>query len=203
MANIEGQITVNEVDILEVSSDPGAGAGTPATVGSIALMQNDGAQLGDFFVKYGPLDTDWKTSGSNNFSGVGLYPLVFFHDANTGNKWLKYNEQHNERSDKRPYYAAFSFNVIGYSFMNKNTSLNSNLELYKNGTLLSNRVKTYSINNRYQYSMTDGEVLFNAGDRLSVYISKNSNPKSEDTTVILWCSAVDVASGSGSYNIPE
>ena len=60
MALIEGQITINEVDVLEVDSNPGAGAGTPAPVGSLAIEQDEINSEGRLYQKTGPLDTDWS-----------------------------------------------------------------------------------------------------------------------------------------------
>lgn len=47
-----------EVRQIVVANDPGAGAGTPAPLGSVAQM-SDGA-VGRFFLKDGPLDTNWS-----------------------------------------------------------------------------------------------------------------------------------------------
>ena len=73
MANIEGQITVNEVDILEVDSPPSSGGGTPAPVGSIAIEQDELNQEGRLYQKIGPLDTDWSQVV---FSAGGDLPTV-------------------------------------------------------------------------------------------------------------------------------
>jgi hypothetical protein len=54
MATINGQVTVNEVLILEVSGGPSISGGTPAPTGSIALDDT-----GKLWVKSGSLDTDW------------------------------------------------------------------------------------------------------------------------------------------------
>lgn len=59
MANIIGLITVNQKDILEVDADPSAGAGTPASRGSMA-MYDDGA-VGRVYIKTGGADTAWQT----------------------------------------------------------------------------------------------------------------------------------------------
>ncbi|CAB4125140.1 hypothetical protein UFOVP53_67 [uncultured Caudovirales phage] len=59
MATITGQITVDEVLIIEVSGDPSITGGTPAPVGSIALDKT-----GKTWTKYGTLDTEWREVGT-------------------------------------------------------------------------------------------------------------------------------------------
>ena len=60
MADIKGQITVNEVDVIETDSSPSTGAGTPAPVGSIVIEKDELNQEGKLWHKIGPLDTDWS-----------------------------------------------------------------------------------------------------------------------------------------------
>jgi hypothetical protein len=60
MATITGQITVDEVLIIEVSGDPSITGGTPAPTGSIALDNT-----GKTWTKFGPLDTEWSTVSSH------------------------------------------------------------------------------------------------------------------------------------------
>lgn len=58
MATKTGTITVNEKLVLEVSSNPAAGAGTPADPGSVAMFDNAGS--GEFYLKTGAADTAWS-----------------------------------------------------------------------------------------------------------------------------------------------
>ena len=60
MADIKGQITVNEIDIIEVDTPPGVSGGTPASVGSVAIEQDELNQEGRLWHKTGPLDIDWS-----------------------------------------------------------------------------------------------------------------------------------------------
>jgi hypothetical protein len=68
---ILGRITVNGKDILEVSSIPSSGLGTPAPVGSTAMLDN-GSDIGTYYLKIGPLDTDWDTVATLSTGNVGL-----------------------------------------------------------------------------------------------------------------------------------
>jgi len=58
MANITGQITVNNKVILEVDADPSAAAGTEATMGSLACF--DSGSAGSVYIKVGAADTAWS-----------------------------------------------------------------------------------------------------------------------------------------------
>lgn len=58
MANIIGRITVNNKVIYEVDADPGAGGGTAAPRGSIAMY--DSGVVGSLYVKNGSADTAWQ-----------------------------------------------------------------------------------------------------------------------------------------------
>lgn len=74
MAIIQGQVTVNEVLILEVDSNPASGAGTPAPIGSLAIVET-----GALFQKTGALDTQWTQFEAANGgivygTPVGLTP---------------------------------------------------------------------------------------------------------------------------------
>jgi hypothetical protein len=83
MATILNLITVGEKLILEVDANPGAAAGTPAPVGSLAFLE-DAGPLGENYIKVGPLDTDWDlvvTLNSGNLVGHGLYRRLAIYDT--------------------------------------------------------------------------------------------------------------------------
>lgn len=61
MANLGG-ITVDELVIIEVDSDPSV-QGVDAPLSSIALLNNGEGGVG--WMKTGPLSTDWSRLGSN------------------------------------------------------------------------------------------------------------------------------------------
>jgi hypothetical protein len=99
MANILGTITVDEVDILEVDSDPSAAAGTPAPTGSLGIVKNVGGGIYELWQKTGVADTAWeqfKTSG-----GGGGIKFGYNGNANSG----RYMEmQQNISSNTTPYH---------------------------------------------------------------------------------------------------
>lgn len=64
MANITGRITINETDFIEVDADPGAGAGTVANVGDIAVDTLTGL----IYTKRSSGDTDWKLLTHDNYT---------------------------------------------------------------------------------------------------------------------------------------
>lgn len=57
MAAIVGLITINNKEILEVDLNPATGSGTPAPIGSLAVLDAGGA--GEAYVKAGLADTEW------------------------------------------------------------------------------------------------------------------------------------------------
>lgn len=72
MAQILGIKTVNEKLIYEVDQDPSAGAGTPAPIGSLALLET-GSAVGENYIKVGALDTAWdKVSTASSGTNVKL-----------------------------------------------------------------------------------------------------------------------------------
>ena len=58
MANIIGLITVNSKQVLEVDAAPGAGGGTAAPMGSLAMY--DSGSVGEVYIKTGSADTAWS-----------------------------------------------------------------------------------------------------------------------------------------------
>jgi len=68
---ILGLITVNNHEVLSVDAIPSSGLGTPAPVGSTAMFEN-GSNVGIFYLKIGPLDTDWDTISTLSAGNVGL-----------------------------------------------------------------------------------------------------------------------------------
>ena len=70
MATIKGTLTLNEVEILEVSGDPSVSGGTPAPRGSIALDDT-----GKQWIKFGNLDTEWQESGTGSSGGTTSYQI--------------------------------------------------------------------------------------------------------------------------------
>ncbi len=73
MATIKGSITIDEISILEVTSDPSASTGTIAPVGSLASI-NSGAGL---YLKSGAADTAWTLLNTGTASGLLLNVKVF------------------------------------------------------------------------------------------------------------------------------
>ena len=60
MANITGQITLNQLSLVEVDADPAAGGGTAAPIGSRAFF-NSGT-IGTSYLKVGAANTAWNIS---------------------------------------------------------------------------------------------------------------------------------------------
>lgn len=65
MAIIKGQITINEVSVIEISGDPSISGGTQCPIGSLALDDT-----GKLWIKKGLLDTDWEVAGSGGSSPI-------------------------------------------------------------------------------------------------------------------------------------
>ena len=91
MANIIGLITVNSKEVLEVDAVPSAGAGTPASIGSLAMLDDSG--VGRLYIKTGAADTawsvvevpdvgDWFLTGNALTGGAPETPNEFFGSTN-------------------------------------------------------------------------------------------------------------------------
>ena len=80
MANILGQITVNETNIMEVDSDPSLNVGTPAFLGTIAILKN--GSIGRLFQKVGNADTEWRFIPTKKDKTRISKTAVFFNNGN-------------------------------------------------------------------------------------------------------------------------
>lgn len=76
MAGIQGIVTLNEVQLLEVDAPPAAGAGTPAPVGSLATIDTGAG----FYLKTSAADTAWSFIGGGG-GGTGVTPPFTFSKA--------------------------------------------------------------------------------------------------------------------------
>ncbi len=93
MAQILDSITVGEYCLLELDTDPRTAGGTPATLGSIAVVQPNGSDLPQIFQKTGNSDTEWVQYDSNTrtvtkpahgFTLTDNIPLPAYFDSGTG-----------------------------------------------------------------------------------------------------------------------
>lgn len=69
MALVKGLLTVNEKDILEVDQNPATGLGTPAPVGSLAMLET-GSNVGEVYLKFGAADTQWDKISTTANGGI-------------------------------------------------------------------------------------------------------------------------------------
>lgn len=58
MANILGQLTLNETSLYEVDADPSINGGTFAKLGTLAVLKD--SSIGRLFQKVGEADTEWR-----------------------------------------------------------------------------------------------------------------------------------------------
>jgi hypothetical protein len=82
MAQVLDQITVGEKLILVVDGAPGAAAGTPAEIGSYAMLENTGVGTG--WLKVGAADTAWDkivTEQANTAVKQGNYRRLAIYDT--------------------------------------------------------------------------------------------------------------------------
>jgi len=82
MAQVLDQITVGEKLILVVDGAPGASSGTPAEIGSYAMLENTGVGTG--WIKVGAADTAWDkvvTEQANTAVKQGNYRRLAIYDT--------------------------------------------------------------------------------------------------------------------------
>lgn len=94
MANITGLITVNSKQILEVDADPSTGLGASASVGSLALFDDNGSAV--IYIKSGSADTAW--SAISTVTTEDIQDAVGTILANTSNIALTYDDAGNQIS---------------------------------------------------------------------------------------------------------
>lgn len=94
MANITGLITVNSKQILEVDADPSTGLGASASVGSLALFDDNGSAV--IYIKSGSADTAW--SAISTVTTEDIQDAVGTILANTSNIDLTYDDAGNQIS---------------------------------------------------------------------------------------------------------
>lgn len=94
MANITGLITVNSKQILEVDADPSTGLGASASVGSLALFDDNGSAV--IYIKSGSADTAW--SAISTVTTEEIQDAVGTILANTSNIDLTYDDAGNQIS---------------------------------------------------------------------------------------------------------
>lgn len=70
MSNLVDQLTLGEIKILAVDSDPSTGGGYAAEVGSYATINNQGTPVGAMYLKTGAGNTAWDRFGTTALSGV-------------------------------------------------------------------------------------------------------------------------------------
>ncbi|NDD83814.1 hypothetical protein EBZ38_05950 [bacterium] len=94
MANITGLITVNSKQILEVDADPSTGLGAAASVGSLALFDDNGSAV--IYIKSGSADTAW--SAVSTVTTEEIQDAVGTILSNTANIDLTYDDSGNQIS---------------------------------------------------------------------------------------------------------
>jgi hypothetical protein len=88
---IIGQVTVNQISILEIDADPRADGGLAAPIGSIASMDNGSGS----FLKVGSGDTDWKLSVRTPLTedlDVTGHKIIGLSSATTSNEPATYGQ---------------------------------------------------------------------------------------------------------------
>lgn len=82
MAIIFDQITVGDHLVFSLEDDPRTGAGTPAIVGTIAMVDvNDSGISGEAYLKVGVADTAWRLISTSFTAAISVEPGDFRHLA--------------------------------------------------------------------------------------------------------------------------
>lgn len=72
MALLVDQLTLGELKILSLDSDPRVGGGYAAEVGSYATINNPGSPVGQLFIKVGAGNADWNIIATEETNGTVL-----------------------------------------------------------------------------------------------------------------------------------
>ena len=102
------------------------------------------------------------------FEGV-TWAYQFFVEGNNNNKWAEIGD--NVITNECPAIVPSACKLIGIMYSNKNTGVDLDVEVYKNGTALANRVYTLQVRNQARRWVINfsGIVNFAALDRISVF----------------------------------
>lgn len=120
--------------------------------------------------------------------------VVFFNDGIASNKWMKIIDASGRTSDLSPYVFPFDAVIYGLSFSNHLDSRSSDIEFYKNESLLF----TWSIVDKRWAYKTNGlsSLTFSAGDRLSIFMSDTGSDPN-DALLTVFFSFLSGAQGEG------
>lgn len=134
-------------------------------------------------------------------SGIGKILNFFFGgNGNVANKWLGYGNS-SSASDIVPLVLPQNSDFKGITYVNENNNSSTNLEVYKNGVLLS----IIEIRNkRWAYIAGISGTSFSQGDRISVFFRKVTgggfiNPAVPEVTLIFKLTN-EVAATGGAQN---
>jgi len=130
----------------------------------------------------------------NSMAGVGgegqSGTLSFFHDSGTENVFLSIDNHHQEPSGPQsqgtsvPAIMPFDGGVYAITFINRNDSVETDLEFYINGTVAF----TWSIVNKKWARKSDGlsALSFSAGDQIGLFAKKVSGQKPDTVSVYMY-----------------
>lgn len=122
--------------------------------------------------------------------------ISFMNDKVTFNKWLTINGTPGSTSDITPAVIPFNAVLFGLAFINTIDSSGTDIEIYKNGSLLF----TWEIRLKRHAYKTNGltATTFSAGDTLSVYARGDAGSTDPDDPVIqIHYSFTDGTTGEG------
>jgi len=128
--------------------------------------------------------------------------FVFVNVGTTSNKWLEYGSS-SASSDTTPYVSPFGGSLVGLTYMNKTDDTNTDVKIYKNGSLLF----TWEIRGKrwaYKTNISAPQPSLNQGDKISVFFKKvngASKPNTPTIDMLFQVSSAPLAEGGGQTGV--
>lgn len=123
-----------------------------------------------------------------------LLNFFYFGTGITSDKWLNVHHPSNN-SESSPYVTAWAGSIVGLSYSNANDSSETDMKIYKNGTLqytwaIRDKRTAWNVNN-------SGFLSVAQGDRLSMFMSgvDGTQPKDPLGEIIVRVNAMGTGSG--------
>jgi hypothetical protein len=138
--------------------------------------------------------TEIETSLSYEFTGNGV--------GTTGNKWLG-NTDNAHLTHYVPFICPYDAVLTALTYSNSNDSSSVDIEIYKNGLLVGNKIFTWQIRTkRWAYRTQNLGIVVARGDRIAIYAKTVAGTSSKDPVIkMLFKTTNSITADTGSATL--
>lgn len=110
---------------------------------------------------------------TGQFTGK-MIDYSFISQGNVADKWLGFDDGGSATSDIVPMIIPQNATLVSITYINKDDGTDTDIEVYKNGNTVTERVLSWPIRNKRYAWKTDlnGSITFSQGDRMSIFARK-------------------------------